>query len=107
MAAPAAAVEAPVPALVLAVVDLAHLAVLGRAQGLRRRAHRVQQFLQLALLLLLLPRVHRPVRQVVAALEVLVPQVLAPPVVEAAELPDLPSRLSRQSFSAVTARSSP
>ena len=77
-------VEAPV----LAVVDLAHLPVLALAQVVARRAHRVQ--LPLLARLPVLAKAHLP--------------VVAHLVVE----PEVPLHLlSRQSFSAARARSSP
>ena len=73
---------------VLAVVDLAHLPVLALAQVVARRAHRVQ--LPLLARLPVLAKAHLP--------------VVAHLVVEAR----LPRHLlSRQSFSAARARSSP
>ena len=86
----AVVVEPPV----LAVVHLAHLPVLAQVVG--RRAHRVQ-----------LPLLARLPVLVKAHLLVLVPPVLAGlPVL--ADAPEVPVHLlSRQSFSAARARSSP
>ena len=87
---PAAAVVAAVVVEppVLAVVDLAHLPVLALAQVVARRAHRVQ--LPLLARLPVLAKAHLP--------------VVAHLVVE----PEVPLHLlSRQSFSAARARSSP
>ena len=96
MAAPAAvAVVEALP--VLAVVDLAHLAVLARAQVVALRAHRVR--LRLLARLPLLVRAHLAGPALVQVLAGLV-------VVEAAVLRHLLSLPSRQSFSAATARSS-
>ena len=92
----AVVVEPPV----LAVVDLAHLPVLALAQVVARRAHRVQ--LPLLARLPVLAKAH---------LRVLVPLVLArlPVVAPLVVEPALPVELllSRQSFSAARARSSP
>jgi hypothetical protein len=87
---PAAAVVAAVVVEppVLAVVDLAHLPALAPAQVVVRRAHRVQ--LPLLALLPVLAKAHLPV---VAHL-VVEPEVLL-------------HLLSRQSFSAAMARSTP
>jgi len=89
-------VEAPV----LAVVDLAHLPVLALAQVVARRAHRVQ-----------LPLLARLPVLVKARLLVLVPPVLAglPVLADRVVEPAGPEQLllSRQSFSAARARSSP
>jgi hypothetical protein len=87
---PAAAVVAAVVVEppVLAVVDLAHLPVLALAQVVARRAHRLR--LPLLVRLLVLAKAHLP--------------VVAHLVVE----PEVPLHLlSRQSFSAARARSSP
>ena len=87
---------------VLAVVDLAHLPVLALAQAVARparRAHRVQLPL-VALLLLLLPKVHLPVPAVGSVVVALAVLVVEPAVA-------LQLLLSRQSFSAARARSSP
>ena len=86
---PAAVVAASVVGPpVLAVVDLAHLPVLALAQVVARRAHRVQ--LPLLARLPVLAKAHLP--------------VVAHLVVE----PEVPLHLlSRQSFSAAMARSSP
>ena len=95
----AVVVEPPV----LAVVDLAHLPVLALAPVLARRAHQVQ--LPLLARLPLLAKAHLPVpalRSVVVGLAQL--PVVAHLVVE----PEAPVHLlSRQSFSAAMARSSP
>ena len=90
MAAPAAVVAAVVvEPPVLAVVDLAQLPVLALAQVVARRAHQVQ--LPLLARLLVLAKAQLP--------------VVAHLVVEAAVPLEL--LLSRQSFSAAMARSSP
>ena len=91
----AAVVEPPV----LAVVDLAHLPVLALAQVVGRRAHRVQ--LPLLARLPVLAKAHLPVLvpPVLAGLPVLADLVVEPEV--------LRHLLSRQSFSAARARSSP
>ena len=84
---------------VLAVVDLAHLPVLALAQVVARRAHRVQ-----------LPLLARLPVLVKARLLVLVPPVLAGLPVLAdlvVEREVLLHLLSRRSFSAARARSSP
>jgi hypothetical protein len=111
LAAAAAVVVQVVAQPVPAVVDLAHLPVPALAQVAARRAHPVQPP-QLALLRLLLVRVPLPVRVAVVlavraflVLAVLVGlPVLADLVVEPEVLLHL---LSRQSFSATRARSSP
>jgi len=94
-----AALAAEVEALVLAVVDLAHLPVLALAQVVARRAHRVPLPL-LALLLLLLAKAHLPVPAVRPVVVVLAVLAVAPAV-------PLQHLLSRQSFSAAMARSTP
>jgi hypothetical protein len=83
---------------VLAVVDLAHLPVLALAQVVARRARRVH----LPLLVRLLVLAKAPLPVLVLGLAGL--RVLARLVVEAAVPPHL---LSRQSFSAAMARSTP
>ena len=93
---------------VLAVVDLAHLPVLALAQVVarraRRRAHRVQlPLLALLLLLLLLAKAPLLVPVVVGLAEL---PVAAHLVVEP-QGPVEQLLLSRQSFSAARARSSP
>ena len=90
MAAPAAVVAAVVvEPPVLAVVDLAHLPVLALAQVVVRRAHRVQR--PLLVRLLVLAKAHLPV------VEHLVVEPEGP----------LQHLLSRLSFSAAMARSTP
>ena len=90
-----AVVEAPV----LAVVALAHLPVLALAQVVARRPHRVRLPL-VALLLWLLPKVHLPVPAEGSV-------VVAPAVLVVEPAVALQHLLSRQSFSAARARSSP
>ena len=97
----AAVVAVVVEPPVLAVVDLAHLPVLALAQVAARRAHRVQ----LPLLPRLPAKAHLPVpalRSVVVGLAQVpvVAHLVVEPVVAV-------ERLSRQSFSAAMARSSP
>jgi hypothetical protein len=102
----AAAVVVEPPVLV--VVDLEHLPVLALAQLLERRAHRVPlpRLVRLVRLLLLpLAKAHLPVLALAPGPEPVV-VVLAVLVVEAAAVL-LPHLLSRQSFSAAMARSSP
>ena len=106
MAAPAAVVvvaAAVVEPPVLAVADLAHLPVLALAQVVARRAHRVQ--LPLLARLPVLAKAHLPV---------LVPLVLdgRPVLADLVVEPEGPlehplNLLSRQSFSAAMARSTP
>jgi hypothetical protein len=108
LAAPAAAVVAAVVVEppVLAVVDLAHLPVLALAQVVARRAHRVQLPLLARLLVLAKaplpvppqPRIRGPL--VLAGPPDLAGLVVAPAVA-------LQHLLSRQSFSAAMARSTP
>ena len=87
---------------VLAVVDLAHLAVLAPAQVVARRAHRVP--LPLLARLPVLAKAHLPVR---AAAQVVVGRAhrVVEPAVALVLL--LLSRHSRQLFSAAMARNTP